>query len=87
MWKLHIRGHGGIGRRARFRSVWAYPRGGSSPLDRILLFTKLVSYITGWAFLYVYRQSQSSLRTQENDWLCMANGWNYRSRLLLTGDL
>ncbi len=37
MWKLHIRGHGGIGRRARFRSVWAYPRGGSSPLDRILI--------------------------------------------------
>ena len=32
-WKC---GRGGIGRRARFRSVWANPRGGSSPLDRII---------------------------------------------------
>src|SRR3954469_19485335 len=29
------RGCGGIGRRARFRSVWGKPRGGSSPLIRI----------------------------------------------------
>src|SRR5205823_10963717 len=29
------RGCGGIGRRARFRSVWAKARGGSSPLIRI----------------------------------------------------
>jgi hypothetical protein len=29
------RGCGGIGRRARFRSVWGQPRGGSSPLIRI----------------------------------------------------
>ena len=29
------RGCGGIGRRARFRSVWGRPRGGSSPLIRI----------------------------------------------------
>src|SRR5579884_3631336 len=29
------RGCGGIGRRARFRSVWAQARGGSSPLIRI----------------------------------------------------
>src|SRR4051794_25810061 len=29
------RGCGGIGRRARFRSVWASARGGSSPLIRI----------------------------------------------------
>src|SRR5213082_2277549 len=29
------RGGGGIGRRARFRSVWGKPRGGSSPLIRI----------------------------------------------------
>src|SRR3954451_23899683 len=28
------RGCGGIGRRARFRSVWGKPRGGSSPLIR-----------------------------------------------------
>src|ERR687886_1568281 len=28
------RGCGGIGRRARFRSVWGEPRGGSSPLIR-----------------------------------------------------
>src|SRR6185369_9152932 len=28
-------GCGGIGRRARFRSVWGKPRGGSSPLIRI----------------------------------------------------
>jgi hypothetical protein len=31
----HPRGCGGIGRRARFRSVWAKARGGSSPLIRI----------------------------------------------------
>src|SRR5438270_1978212 len=30
------RGCGGIGRRARFRSVWGQPRGGSSPLIRII---------------------------------------------------
>src|SRR5438309_9723804 len=30
------RGCGGIGRRARFRSVWGKPRGGSSPLIRIV---------------------------------------------------
>src|SRR5712691_7142434 len=30
------RGCGGIGRRARFRSVWGQPRGGSSPLIRIV---------------------------------------------------
>src|SRR3954467_5663423 len=30
-----LRGCGGIGRRARFRSVWGRPRGGSSPLIRI----------------------------------------------------
>src|SRR5256885_9963888 len=29
------RGCGGIGRRARFRSVWGQPRGGSSPLIRM----------------------------------------------------
>lgn len=32
--RQNICGRGGIGRRARFRSVWANPRGGSSPLDR-----------------------------------------------------
>jgi hypothetical protein len=32
------RGCGGIGRRARFRSVWAKARGGSSPLIRIRRF-------------------------------------------------
>src|SRR6185312_16287203 len=31
---LETRGCGGIGRRARFRSVWGRPRGGSSPLIR-----------------------------------------------------
>jgi hypothetical protein len=31
------RGCGGIGRRARFRSVWGQPRGGSSPLIRIAI--------------------------------------------------
>jgi hypothetical protein len=31
------RGCGGIGRRARFRSVWGRPRGGSSPLIRIAI--------------------------------------------------
>ena len=33
------RGCGGIGRRARFRSVWGKPRGGSSPLIRIAAST------------------------------------------------
>src|SRR5947209_13065490 len=35
--RLHLspRGCGGIGRRARFRSVWGKPRGGSSPLIRM----------------------------------------------------
>ena len=32
---MRSRGCGGIGRRARFRSVWGQPRGGSSPLIRI----------------------------------------------------
>ena len=32
---MRPRGCGGIGRRARFRSVWGQPRGGSSPLIRI----------------------------------------------------
>jgi hypothetical protein len=32
------RGCGGIGRRARFRSVWEQSRGGSSPLIRIAIF-------------------------------------------------
>src|SRR5690606_11784212 len=39
-------GRGGIGRRARFRSVWAYPRGGSSPLDRISLYRKVSDLLT-----------------------------------------
>ena len=34
------RGCGGIGRRARFRSVWGQPRGGSSPLIRIANFVR-----------------------------------------------
>src|SRR5687768_12301395 len=34
------RGCGGIGRRARFRSVWGRPRGGSSPLIRIIRLLK-----------------------------------------------
>ncbi len=33
--RMAVRGCGGIGRRARFRSVWGQPRGGSSPLIRI----------------------------------------------------
>ena len=37
------RGCGGIGRRARFRSVWGQPRGGSSPLIRIAKGTALHS--------------------------------------------
>src|SRR5207248_4441149 len=34
-YNARARGCGGIGRRARFRSVWGRPRGGSSPLIRI----------------------------------------------------
>jgi hypothetical protein len=33
--QLHSRSDGGIGRRARFRILWGYPRGGSSPLPSI----------------------------------------------------
>src|SRR5262249_44753112 len=33
---FRARGCGGIGRRARFRAVWGRPRGGSSPLIRML---------------------------------------------------
>jgi hypothetical protein len=38
------RGCGGIGRRARFRSVWGKPRGGSSPLIRIAISGGFVAY-------------------------------------------
>lgn len=41
-------GHGGIGRRARFRSVWANPRGGSSPLDRIICTEKPSIHFEGF---------------------------------------
>jgi hypothetical protein len=37
------RGCGGIGRRARFRSVWGQPRGGSSPLIRMASSVRLLA--------------------------------------------
>src|SRR4051812_46560103 len=40
------RGCGGIGRRARFRSVWGKPRGGSSPLIRIPVGGQLGADVT-----------------------------------------
>src|SRR5438105_9417065 len=39
------RGCGGIGRRARFRSVWGQPRGGSSPLIRIAKSRRLGAHL------------------------------------------
>src|SRR3954447_6518366 len=39
------RGCGGIGRRARFRSVWASARGGSSPLIRIARLEELERFL------------------------------------------
>src|SRR5690349_2492405 len=39
------RGCGGIGRRARFRSVWASARGGSSPLIRITQPQRIASTV------------------------------------------
>jgi hypothetical protein len=41
---MRPRGCGGIGRRARFRSVWGQPRGGSSPLIRIAKSARSVAH-------------------------------------------
>ncbi len=57
---MRPRGCGGIGRRARFRSVWAKARGGSSPLIRTLGASlriecvadrpELAEVVAGWHF-------------------------------------
>ena len=43
--QFSLRGHGGTGRRARFRFLWGQPCGGSSPLDRTI-FSDNVAEVT-----------------------------------------